>query len=136
MLKLLSGKDSVTPADAEPFDLIPKITKDAPPVFLMATAEDALTPYGSLAIAKRYSDVGLGYELHIFQYGPHGYALADVTTADGNCNLVDEAFAHWHDLSVRWLRRTFGEPKYVDKSGSKMVEIMKEMGLLRGFPNG
>ena len=38
MLKLLTGKQSVTDADAARFDLVPQITKDAPPVFLVATA--------------------------------------------------------------------------------------------------
>lgn len=136
MLKVLTGKQNPTDEDSKQFDLVPQITADAPPAFIMGTAEDMLTGWGALPIANAYNKLGKHYELHVFQYGPHGYALADVTTADGNCNLVDEAFAHWHDLSVRWLRRTFGEPKYVDKSGSKMVEIMKEMGLLRGFPNG
>ena len=129
MLKLLSGKDSVTPADAEPFDLIPKITKEAPPVFLMATAEDALTPYGSLPIAKRYSELGLGYELHIFQYGPHGYSLATETSALGSSQKVDPSFAHWQKLSVDWIFKTFGKPVLEDKNVSRMAAILKDMGI-------
>lgn len=134
MLKLLSGKEQVTSADAEPFDLIPKITKDAPPVFLMATAEDALTPYGSLAIANRYSQVGLGYELHIFQYGPHGYALADETSATGSSRKIDPSFAGWHKLSVDWIYKTFGKLVFEDKDTSRMAAMLKDMGIeMKGF---
>ena len=129
MLKLLTGRETVTDEDAEAFSLIGKITKDAPPVFLAATAEDFLTAYGALPIAKAYSDLGRPYELHIFQYGPHGYSLADVTTADGSSQVLDEAFAQWHSLSVLWLRKTFGQPQFTDKSTSKMAAYLQELGI-------
>ena len=128
MLKLLTGKQEVTNEDAEKFDLIPQITKDAPPVFLAATAEDMLTGFGALPVAKKYSDLGMKYELHIFQYGPHGYSLANEVTADGSSQVIDPAFAHWQELSVHWLHRTFGKPEFVDKSTSKMMQYMKELG--------
>lgn len=126
MLKCLSGKEHVTPEDAESFNLLPRITKEAPPVFLMATAEDALTPNGSLAIANRYSYLGLGYELHIFRYGPHGYSLADETSATGNSRKIDPSFALWHKLSVDWIYKTFGKPVFINKDASPMAAILKE----------
>ena len=134
MLKLLSGKETVTPEDAVAFDLIPKITKEAPPVFLMATAEDGLTPYGSLAIANRYSQLGLGYELHVFQYGPHGYSLADETSATGSSQKINPSFANWHKLSVDWIYKTFGKPVFVDKDTSRMAAMLREIGIeVKGF---
>lgn len=134
MLKLLTGKENVTQADAEPFELISRITKETPPAFLVATAEDGLTPYGSLAIANRYSQLGLGYELHVFQYGGHGLARADMTSADGSSRYLDPAFAVWLDLSVQWLFKTFGKPEFVDKSNSKMAAYLKELGIeIPGF---
>ena len=134
MLKFLTGKQTVTPADAEGFELLSKITKDAPPVFLMATAQDPLTPYGSLAIAGRYSQLGLGYELHVFQHGPHGYSLATETSATGSSQKLDTAFAHWHDLSVEWIYKIFGRPVFEDKDTSRMMAKLREMGIeLKGF---
>ena len=134
MLKLLTGKDTVTEADAEPFELISKITKQSPPAFLVATAEDGLTPYGSLAIANRYSQLGLGYELHVFQYGGHGLARADMTSANGSSRYVDPAFASWLNLSVEWMLKTFGKPEFVDKSNSKMAQYLKDLGVeIPGF---
>ena len=134
MLKLLTGKDQVGAEDEKDFNLVPMIEKDAPPVFLMATAEDALTPFGALAVAKRYSDLGLGYEVHIFQYGPHGYSLANETSAEGSLRKLDPAFAHWQKLSVEWLHKTFGKPQFIEKNTSRMAAILKDMGIdMKGF---
>ena len=130
MLKLLTGRTDVTDEDAAYFSLANHITKAAPPVFMMATAEDGLSPFGALTVANAYTKQGLHYELHMFQHGPHGYALADETTADGSSQVLNPSFAQWHQLSVDWLYRIFGENKFVDKSTSRMAGIMAEMGLI------
>lgn len=129
MIQLLAGKDEITDEDVEKYNLTPKITKDAPPVFLVATAEDLLTPYGALAVANKYSELGLGYELHVFQHGPHGYALANEVTADGSSQVLNSAFSTWQDLSVEWVKKVFGQPEFLDKSTSKMGKYMAELGL-------
>ena len=130
ILKLLTGRQEVTDKDSAYYSLTNHITKDAPPVFLAATAEDLLTAHGALPVANAYNSLGLGYELHVFQHGPHGSALADETTADGSTQMLNESYAHWRDLSVNWLHRIFGAPVHVDKSTSRMAGIIKEMGLV------
>lgn len=130
MLQLLEGRKDVTSEDAKKYDLVAHITKDAPPVFIAATAQDLLTPYGALPIAKKYSEFGTGYELHIFQYGPHGYALANEVTADGSSRNVDCAYAQWHELSVQWLHKTLGKPQLAEKNTSMLVKHMKNLGFL------
>lgn len=131
LLKVLEGRNDVTDADAEKYDLISKITKQSPPVFLAATAEDMLTAYGALPVAKAYSDLGMPYELHVFQYGPHGYSLANEVSADGSEKNLDPAFAQWLELSVQWLHKTFGKLVFGDKSTHRMVQILKEMGYIK-----
>lgn len=128
MLKILTGKEQVTDEDAAQLTLTNHVTKDAPPVFLAATAEDLLTPYGALAVANLYSQLGLGYELHVFQHGPHGYSLANETTADGSAQVLNTSYAQWQGLSVDWLHRIFGEPVFTDKSTSKMAKYLADMG--------
>lgn len=128
MLKLLTGRQEVTDADADYLSLANHIDKNSPPVFISATAEDLLSPFGALAVANKYSQLGLGYELHMFQHGPHGYALADETSADGSSQMLNPAYAHWHDLSVRWLNCIFGEPTFSDKSTSKMAGYLRDLG--------
>ena len=130
MLKLLEGKQDPTDEDAKKYDLVSQITKDAPPVFIAATAQDLLTPHGALPIAQKYSQFGTNYELHIFQYGPHGYALANEVTADGSSNNADPAYARWHELSVQWLHKVLGKPELREKNTSMLVEHMKKLGFL------
>ena len=132
MLKLLTGKEDVTDEDAERFNLPAHITKDAPPVFLVSTAEDVLTRFGALLVANKYSDLGMNYELHVFQHGPHGYSLANEVCADGSSQVLNPAFAQWQDLSVQWLHKVFGEPKFVDKSTSKMASYLEKLGFTMG----
>jgi acetyl esterase/lipase len=132
MLQLLTGRKDVTNEDAAQYSLENHITEDSPPVFLTATAEDLLTGYGALPVAQKYSSLGLGYELHIFQHGPHGYALADETSADGSSRYLNPAFAQWHDLSVQWLRRIFGAPTFVEKDLSRMAQHLAALGFF--FP--
>jgi len=131
MLKLLEGREDVTDEDAAKYDLVSHITKDAPPVFIAATAEDMLTSFGALPVAKKYSDLGMQYELHIFQYGPHGYSLANEVAADGSSQVLEPAFAQWQELSVQWLHKTFGQPVHVDKSTSRMAQLMADLGYLK-----
>jgi len=134
MLKLLSGKEHPDDADAERYELISKIGPDAPPVFMAATAEDFLTAHGVLPIAQKYTQLGKQYELHVFQYGPHGYSLAKPASCNGSSRTLDEAYAHWQPLSVLWLEKTFGKPEFVDKNNSRMGKILKDMGLeIPGF---
>lgn len=130
MLKLLEGKDQVTDADAAKYDLVAQVNKAAPPMFVTATADDMLTGFCTLPLVMKYTQLGLKCELHMFQHGPHGYAMADVTSADGSEQMVNAAYAQWHGLSVLWLRKVFGEPKLTDRSTSKMAGILKEMGMI------
>ena len=134
MLKLMTGKQEVTDEDAEKFNLPSFITKEAPPVFLVSTAEDLLTRYGALLVANKYSDLGMNYELHVFQHGPHGYSLANEVCADGSSQVLNPAFAQWHELSVQWLLKVFGQPKFIDKSTSKMAGYLKDLGFDMGVP--
>ena len=134
MLQLLKGRKEVTDEDSAELSLTNHIDKNSPPVFLAATAEDMLTAYGALPVAQKYSSLGLGYELHIFQHGPHGYSLADETTADGSSQVLNPSFAQWHSLSVDWLHRIFGQPEFVDKSTSRMGKYMADLGF--AMPGG
>lgn len=131
MLKLLEGREDVTDEDAKKYDLPSHVTKDAPPVFIAATAEDVLTSFCTMSLANAYNALGLKFELHIFQYGPHGYSLANEVTADGSRQMLEPAFAQWQELSVQWLHKTFGKPEHVDKSTSKMAQILKDLGYIR-----
>ena len=128
MFQLLTGKQDYTDEDIEIFDLPSKITTDTPPVFMVATAEDVLTPGGVLAVANKYTELGMHYELHIFQHGPHGMGLGTETSADGSSQVLNSAFAHWQPLSSEWMKKVYGQPQFEDKSAGRMGKYLEELG--------
>lgn len=130
MLKVLTGREEVTDADARRFDLVPQITKAAPPAFFVATSQDPLTQYGALSAASAYGKLGMQYELHVFQFGGHGFSLATPAAADGSSRKLDAAFSLWQMLSVHWLNRIFGAPEFEDKEVGSMIGYMKQMGFI------
>lgn len=130
MLKLLEGKMDVTDEDAQKYDLPSQVTKEAPPLFVVATCEDILTTFCTLPLIQAYTAQGLHYELHIFQHGPHGYSLANETSADGSSRYLNDAFAQWQGLSVAWLHKIFGPLTFEDKDNSKMMKKLKELGMV------
>ncbi len=131
MVKLLTGKKEVTDADAKTFQLPAQITKDAPALFIAATAEDILTGFGALKLINRYNELGKRYELHVFQHGPHGYSLGNEVSADGSSQMLNEAYSQWHELSVKWIHKIFGQPQFVDKSTSKMGKYLQDLGFVQ-----
>jgi len=73
------------------------------PTFIWVTADDPMVPAkNALAYATALANINCPYELHIFQHGPHGLALANAQTAwkpDANQPHV----AHWLTLALEWL---------------------------------
>ena len=76
------------------------------PTFIWATADDPLVPSAnSLAYASALNTAQIPVELHLFNHGPHGLALANHLTAwkrDANQPHV----AHWLKLAEEWLNAT------------------------------
>ncbi len=128
MFQLLTGKKDYAEEDIAIFDLPPKIATDTPPVFMVATAEDVLTPGGVLAVANRYTELDMHYELHIFQHGPHGMGLGNETSADGSSQVLNAAFAHWQPLCSEWMKKVYGQPQFEDKSAGRMGQYLEALG--------
>lgn len=78
-----------------------------PPVFLWTTAEDALVPCTqTLRMATALAEARVPFELHIFENGGHGLALADEASA-GSRGEVRPDVAVWIDLAETWLGKRF-----------------------------
>lgn len=53
-----------------------QVTKDTPPCFLFHTAEDkAVSVENSLMFASALKKAGVGFDLHVYEKGPHGIGL-------------------------------------------------------------
>lgn len=73
-----------------------KVTAQTPPTFLWHTADDeAVHVQNSLLYADALSRAQVPFDLHIYQSGPHGMALA----------LDDEHVANWKSACEQWLKR-------------------------------
>jgi acetyl esterase/lipase len=78
-------------------------TKDNVPTFIWATTDDQLvSSKNAVDYFLALQAHGVPTELHLFQHGPHGMALADETTAYDDRH-VDHRIASWVETSLAWL---------------------------------
>ena len=83
------------------------VTDKTPPMFLWATALDALVPVGhTLRMGMALSEHKIPFEMHVFEQGQHGLSLATQATANAK-SLVDQNAAKWIDLADAWLLKRF-----------------------------
>ena len=129
MTMLLVGKNAPTDEMPKWLNLNKQVTKDAPPLFMFTTGEDAMTRKMTLDLAMSYEEQGLLYEYHIFQKGPHGYSLANAACADGSSQVMNSHVEKWFDLSVEWIFQVFGELEFKDVSTSHIMEAIQKLGI-------
>jgi acetyl esterase/lipase len=93
-LKFLLG-DTPDPALVDSLSAETQVTKDTPPTFLFATADDKTVPVmNSVMFYSALVKAGVPVEMHLFQHGAHGAGLAAA-----NPQLSD-----WPDLLAKWMR--------------------------------
>jgi acetyl esterase/lipase len=81
------------------------VTSQVPPTFLWHTAQDEMVSAAqSMRYALRLQEEGVPYELHIFEEGAHGLALAGAETS-GVPELINRDVAEWIGMAVRFLKR-------------------------------
>ena len=81
------------------FAIEKNISIDTPPMFVWQTLSD--DGRHGMCLAKALQDAEVPYELHIFQPGVHGLAMAD-----GNNDLAMNIphVTHWGELCSEWLQ--------------------------------
>lgn len=86
------------------------VTENMPPTFLWATAADEMVPVQhSLKMAYALAEKKIPFEMHIFENGPHGLALADQASAHTRAEVNADA-AVWTEMAERWLKKRFQLP--------------------------
>lgn len=86
-------------------NMIDKVTKDVPPTFIWHTMEDPYVPVASaLRFASQLEEEMVPFELHIFQKGKHGLALADLRTdSKKDRSQSNKQASSWKRLYLGWL---------------------------------
>jgi len=102
--KNLCGDDETLAAS---LSLEKRVTKDAAPAFLFATAQDTSVPVlNSLKMAEAYAAHGVPFSLYIAERGYHGLSLGTVTCNPVGTSLLTEMsqdYVLWQKLSLDWL---------------------------------
>ena len=135
LCSLLTGKQGLTSLsglteEEQRWMTLPaQVTKDAPPLFVFTTAEDAVTCRSSLELVNAYTALGLPCEFHLFQKGPHGYALANAATADGSSQVLNPQVETWLDLSAAWILSVTGGLQFGDCSTSRIMDAIRALGI-------
>ena len=83
-----------------------RVTSDTPPAFIWQTSQDQIIdPHNALAYADACYRNHVECELHVFQYGLHGTALAnDVTDYKAPKDINVET---WVPMFMNWIRKQF-----------------------------
>lgn len=85
----------------ERFKLAPEkqVKVKTPPMFIWQTLSD--DGRHGMTLAKALQDAGVDYELHIFDGGVHGLALAD---GENDLDMKEDHVARWAVLVDEWIR--------------------------------
>ncbi len=96
--------EDLTLAQKEKYSLERHVKKNSPPAFIWHSAEDQIVPIsGSMALAEAYVRAGAAVMLHLYPYGPHGLALSNKITAEGNTELMQPLAEGWIDKAVEFF---------------------------------
>jgi len=82
-----------------------RVTKNTPPCFVWATSQDNAVPViNSVLMAKALAENDVPFDLHIYNKGVHGLALANLETYKKDCPwLLDEVAKDWFMQSIKFL---------------------------------
>lgn len=97
------GSKQPTEEAIQSMNILHHVDQWTPPMFLWHTTEDVLVDVAhSLKLAVKLREAEIPFELHIFEKGEHGLALADRTTARKSSHL-NAHVAKWFELCEGWL---------------------------------
>ena len=103
--KRILGSDHPSQEDFYKYDVLNYINEKTPPMFIWHTFEDELVSVrDSLDLANKLQENGVPFELHIFEKGRHGLALATEETANDESQINQQA-SNWFALCVGWLEK-------------------------------
>lgn len=101
----LTGEKEITESVIQTFSPSRFVSSNTPPAFLWHTSEDELVySENSLVFALEMARHHVSYELHIFQEGEHGLALANQVTAN-TPNQISPEVETWFQLAGAWLKK-------------------------------
>lgn len=104
---LLSGSKNID-SDKALYSAENRVTKDTCPCFLWHTMTDTCVPVeNSIVMAKALAAEKIGFEMHIYPEGPHGYSTAEPDVLRGEKTKASVHASAWVSCAVKWLEYIF-----------------------------
>ncbi len=101
----LLGNRTPSRAELDKYSLENCVDERTSPAFLFHTADDVVVPVeSSIYFAAALSKNKIPFEAHIFPSAPHGVALGNELTAEGNPLWINERIARWVTLAAEWTK--------------------------------
>lgn len=101
----IAGNENPTKDELMKYSLDLCVNDDTVPAYIVHTAQDRTVPVNnSMLFAQALDRNHIPFELHIYQKGIHGMALANEMTADGHPELMNKAMSKWVKNSAEWLK--------------------------------
>lgn len=106
---LVIPKPGKITADRTPqIDVVNYVTKDTAPIFFYHCRYDEYVPVkNTWLLASKLEEVGLPFEMHIFQSGHHGMSVNNSLTLGKN--PIDPSVSQWVPLCLKWLDTVFSD---------------------------
>lgn len=90
-------------------DLVSAVDSRTCPCFIFATRTDNLVPISNtLNFTRALAENGIGFECHIYGYGPHGFSVGNSSVMAPGASLCPRA-ANWVSDSIGWLKDMLGD---------------------------
>lgn len=100
----VTGHEVLTEDDIQKFSLELNVDSTTPKAFIWHTFSDGSVPVeNTLLYINALAKAKVPFEAHIFPNGPHGLALCNKETWEGNEKLLAPHAECWTDLAVKWI---------------------------------
>lgn len=101
----LLGTDTPGEEELLSVSLEKQVDDKSVPLFIMHTSNDAVVPVkNALVLAEAYAAAGRMFEMHIYPDAPHGAALGNRITWNGNEKHNNPAIAKWVENAAYWTK--------------------------------
>jgi acetyl esterase/lipase len=101
----LTGVDEMTEEVIKEYSPSYWVSENTPPTFMWHTSKDNLVyAENSLVFALELAKHDVPYEIHVFQDGDHGLALANEITSNSQ-EQINKDCEIWFDLAANWLKK-------------------------------
>lgn len=103
MLYAILGKFEFFEEEIDKISPVKNVSENTPKTFIWHTMDDTVVPaMDSIRFASELQKFDINYELHIFNKGGHGLALANSLQAS-NKGLTNVNVSKWFELFIEWL---------------------------------